>query len=325
MIELDLPKQHELPAGTSDGCVIAVDAGATKTRAMAYDLSDGTTVEAVSGSGNQDSVGADRAIENITQAITESVASRPVRGVLLAAAANDPVAVRAAITDRFSGSGYVEVVNDVIGAWGSSFGGEDGITLISGTGSHAVGVIDGRAIRVGGWGHIFGDEGSAWGLGHAAVSACLYARDGRGPATQLTQLIEETAGGKDISELVPELYASENLKAETAAYAQLVDRAAIDGDAVAVQIITTAGAQLALHISTLARELPASEGVSVGLVGSTWKSAKLLEAFHGALNAEGGVVATIKAERVEREPVEGVLALLLRALGRESALPGLGW
>ncbi|MDQ8044583.1 MAG: BadF/BadG/BcrA/BcrD ATPase family protein [Solirubrobacteraceae bacterium] len=324
MIELTLPRAHELSGDAGSGCLVAVDAGATKTRAMAYDLATKETSVAVSGSGNQDAVGADQAVANIAQAASEAAGDRPIRALLLALAGTDPLAVQEGIEQRFRGAEYVDIVNDVIGAWGSAFGGEDGFALISGTGSHGVGVVDGRAVRVGGWGHIFGDEGSAFALGRAAVTACLYELDGRGPATALSALLAESSGVA-IGDLPPHLYASQNLKSETAAYARLVDRAAVEGDEVARGIIERGGRGLAEHVITLAGELPVSDGFQVGLVGSTWKSEALLDAFHAALADQGGVVATVRATPVEREPVEGVLALLLRAVGRTADVRSLGW
>lgn len=324
MIELNLPRPHDLE-DVRGGVVVAIDAGATKTKSKAFDLATGALSDGLSAGGNADSVGTDRAVDHIAEAINEAAGSQPIRGILLAGAGTDASLVFAGIQKRFETSGYVEFVNDVIGAWGTSFGGEDGLALISGTGSHAVGVIAGTAVRVGGWGHVFGDEGSAWALGRNAIHACLYALDGRGQPTVLSQAVEDHFHGQPIEKIVGELYRSENMKADTADLARVVDQAALGGDAVAQSIIDAAASELGDHVAALAAVLPLPEGASVGLVGSTWKSEALMTAFRAALDAQGGVVATLRASRVDREPVEGVLALLLRAAGRSDALPALGW
>ncbi|MDO9352618.1 MAG: BadF/BadG/BcrA/BcrD ATPase family protein [Solirubrobacteraceae bacterium] len=325
MFELDLPRPHTLPDSAIPGCVVAVDAGATKTRARALRLDDGTLSDGQSGSGNSDSVGPERAVKHIADAVVSAAGTCHVAGILLACAATDPTETKAGVAAAFDGSDYVEVVNDVIGAWGSAFGGEDGLALISGTGSHAVGVIGGKAVRVGGWGHLFGDEGSAWQLGRSAISVSLSSKDGRGPATSIPDAISKHFDGLAIDEVVAKLYRSENVKADTAALAQVLDAEARRGDAVANAILEDAARGLVAHIAALARLLPVPEAASVGLVGSTWRSDALTAAFRAGLVAEGGVVATLQAAPVQREPVDGVLALLLQSVGRSSMRSALGW
>lgn len=325
MFELDLPRSHTLPPGATTGCVVAVDAGATKTRARALRLDSGELSDGQSGGGNADSIGVERAVANISEAIREAAGTQAIVGVLLACAGADLAEVKTGLTQSFNTSGYVEVVNDVIGAWGSSFGGRDGLTLISGTGSHGVGVFGGKAVRVGGWGHAFGDEGSAYALGRSAITASLMASDGRGPASALPEMLSEHFDGLDIAEIVARLYRSENLKADTAALARVVDAAAVDGDEVATAIMVASASELARHIEALAAHLPVPEEAAVGLVGSTWKSDVLTEAFRASLVERGGVLATLRAARIEREPVDGVLALLLQSVGLADQLPALGW
>ena len=51
------------------------------------------------------------------------------------------------------------------------------MVVIAGTGSIAVGVdADGRTARAGGWGHILGDEGSGYDLGHRGLNAATARR-----------------------------------------------------------------------------------------------------------------------------------------------------
>ncbi|MEX1447827.1 BadF/BadG/BcrA/BcrD ATPase family protein [Enterococcus sp. C76] len=45
--------------------------------------------------------------------------------------------------------------------------GNDGVLIISGTGSVGYGLQHATFYRVGGWGHILGDEGSAYSIGLA--------------------------------------------------------------------------------------------------------------------------------------------------------------
>ncbi|HET9130296.1 MAG TPA: BadF/BadG/BcrA/BcrD ATPase family protein, partial [Terriglobia bacterium] len=70
------------------------------------------------------------------------------------------------------------VETDAFISYVGAIGLEPGILLIAGTGSIAIGRrADGSMIRVGGWGPIFGDEGSGFWIGREAVQAALRAHD----------------------------------------------------------------------------------------------------------------------------------------------------
>ena len=58
--------------------------------------------------------------------------------------------------------------NDMVCAWAGSLGGEDGINIVAGTGSIGYGERAGASARAGGWGEVFGDEGSAYWIARAA-------------------------------------------------------------------------------------------------------------------------------------------------------------
>ncbi len=73
----------------------------------------------------------------------------------------------------------VRFVHDTVSAQAGAFGGGPGIVVIAGTGSVAYGVApDGSSVRVGGWGYLFGDEGSAFWLGRRALRDAMRREDG---------------------------------------------------------------------------------------------------------------------------------------------------
>src|SRR6478735_7031523 len=76
--------------------------------------------------------------------------------------------------------------SDGLGACLGAHAGEDGGIIIIGTGSIGLARVDGREIRIGGYGFPVGDEGSGADLGLAAIRVSLRAHDGREPQTRFT-------------------------------------------------------------------------------------------------------------------------------------------
>lgn len=64
----------------------------------------------------------------------------------------------------------VYIFTDAMTALYGAFEGEDGIILISGTGSVLYGLANGKITRVGGWGRIIGDEGGGYWIGKRALN-----------------------------------------------------------------------------------------------------------------------------------------------------------
>src|SRR5436190_1059620 len=98
------------------------------------------------------------------------------------AAAQDKWALRIARED----AGSVCYVNDATIACLGAHGGYDGGVVLVGTGSVALAIVNGREIRIGGYGFPISDEGSGAALGLAALRLALKAHDGRIPGTRLT-------------------------------------------------------------------------------------------------------------------------------------------
>ena len=81
--------------------------------------------------------------------------------------------------------------NDMVCGWAGSLAGEDGINVISGTGSMTYGERAGVGTRVGGWGELFGDEGSAYWVGTKGLNVFSRMSDGRLPKGPLYELMRQ--------------------------------------------------------------------------------------------------------------------------------------
>ena len=146
--------------------------------------------------------------------------------------------------------------------------GESGLILISGTGSHCVGIHQGHFARAGGLGRILGDEGSGFALGKNGIKAALAAEYGWGRKTSLQGVIAE-ALGKPITSLVHRVNSGDLGKSAVAALASHVLNESTK-DTVAKEIAVEAGKDLADLVHRVLEQLDVKKTM-VYLVGGIWR------------------------------------------------------
>ena len=183
-----------------------------------------------------------------------------------------------------------------------------GIAVVAGTGSSVYGLAyDGREVTVGGWGHLLGDEGSAYDISRQALRAVTQAADGRGPATLLSEAVPEALAATTVQELRQRCYPAPPV-AEVARLARLVLELA-DRDEVCAGLVAEAAAQLSLAVRTCRSRLAIADDVAVPVVlagGLLKPGSMLLIRILDELHGSG------KEYRVlpfEAEPAIGALAL----------------
>lgn len=170
-----------------------------------------------------------------------------------------------------------------------------GIGLVAGTGSIAFGrAPGGQTTRSGGWGYRFGDEGSGFAIGTAALRSVSKAADGRGPSTALTSLVLAHWGLQSPAELIPFIYPNNLPYAQVARLAPLVAEAEQQGDPTASAILHEAAAELALALLAVHRSLGFSNTVPAAFGGGALLNiARLRE----------GVVAQTEAVGIRLQPL----------------------
>jgi N-acetylglucosamine kinase-like BadF-type ATPase len=168
---------------------------------------------------------------------------------------DEATAVRA-IMRRIGYKSRVLVVNDALIGLVAGARDEPGIAINAGTGS----IVYGRnaqfeAARAGGWGHMIGDEGSGYWIGRESLAAVMRAFDGRGPETQLAGDILSHFNVDDESRLPRIVYDRELPRVSVAALGPIAQRAAEQGDAVALRILERAAEELVLAARSVATRL----------------------------------------------------------------------
>lgn len=168
---------------------------------------------------------------------------------------------------------HMDVGSDSVCALNAGIGPKtDGVLLISGTGSVAYLRSEGQYTRIGGWGYLAGDEGSGFDMGRRAICAALRAHDGRGPATLLTEMIQQHIG-QPVDHVTISVY--EKGRTEVASYAKLLVKAAEAGDAVALEQLDACVEELLLHVRTAVQK-SGRENLPLVLAGGLLRNSTFL-------------------------------------------------
>jgi len=154
----------------------------------------------------------------------------------------------------------IDFVSDGEGACLGAHSGRDGAIVIAGTGSIGLGLVEGRQLRVGGYGFPISDEGSGAYLGLKVVQLALRAHDGR---EQKTALLSEILQRFQNDPMEAVAWMDRASATDYATFAPMVLRHADQGDAVARRIVQSAAG----HIDTLIRTLFEKGSPRVCLLG----------------------------------------------------------
>jgi glucosamine kinase len=255
--------------------VIGIDGGGSKTYAIVADES-GSTLGEATGPGSAIVPGhAFESAEIIAAVARDALKAANVEQspralcVGVAGAGREPE--RQALSQALA---EMEIASDIIVqsdfaiALDDAFAEGPGVLLIAGTGSVAFGRSPvGTTARCGGWGPVFGDEGSGAWIGRKALSIVSAASDGREAASALTGAILTAAEVNEVIELIP--WAAGAAPAKIATLAPVVFAVADGGDLRANALVSMAVEELMLHVRALAQQLFGDEraAVQVALAG----------------------------------------------------------
>ena len=145
--------------------------------------------------------------------------------------------------------------NDTVCGWAGSLACADGINIVSGTGSISYGQNKGTSARCGGWGELFGDEGSGYWISREGLNVFTKMADGRLEISILHQMLREhlkLTRDLDLPGIVLDKWLGERRK--IASISTVVCEAARAGDAHAIDIYNRAGIELAEIVEATRRQ-----------------------------------------------------------------------
>lgn len=307
-----------VPRTLRQDLVLGIDGGGTGTRTL---LANATTGEilgrAESGPSNIQSVGVEAALRALDDSIEQAFRAAGISPATVGA-----IGLGLAGVDRQEGfdivHGWVNrtsvaakfrVANDatLLLAAGTPEGW--GLAVIAGTGSIAfVQTPDGRVGRCGGWGYTLGDEGSAYVIAHRALRAACRAHDRVIPSTVLVDRFVQRMNVKEPPDLIPAVYRGPWDRAAIAGLAPMVLEAAMQGDAIAKQIVEDEVGELArtAKAALINHGMPTSN-LPIALAGGLLLNSEWYrELFLKSLNQLGVTPGRVTPVH---EPAEGAVIL----------------
>jgi N-acetylglucosamine kinase-like BadF-type ATPase len=282
--------------------LLAIDGGGTRTRCIALDQQGRVVSKGESGPSNHLHVplGAATAALREATAAALSAANATVRDVAIVSAGLAGV--------DFDGTGRHEAVGmlhdigfervvvegDMVIAHRGALAGDPGVIALAGTGSSVLGIaLDGTMIKAGGWGPLYGDQGSAYQLGRLGLVAAAEAYDRSGPRTILLSKLMNALGVTDFPATMSRLYSDRSGQAHVAALGRVVNECAEEGDDVAVAICRQAGADLAREVLAVLGRLSLSQGGVPAAGGPVSYQGAVLR---GSPPVRAAFVATLRAQ-----------------------------
>jgi glucosamine kinase len=318
---------------------LGIDGGGTKTTCAVGDESR-LLATATAGPSNIVRVGETRARESLQQSVRQACAAAGIAPAQVshtcvggAGAARSELAeiVRHSLAEILPTP--IDVVGDMQIALEAAFDAGPGVIVNAGTGSFAYGRDQqGTTVRAGGWGFAIGDEGSAHWIGRAAVKAVLraadprpvdlYPSDPKSVARREEALASDSPQPNSLSAALQKAWGVTSLPDLARAansipppdFAALFPAVAASQDVLAVQVLSSAGRELAQFAAAVAHRLfqkSETGPVPVAMTGGVFRHAPLTSGdFYNELRR---LDSRVEVNPQFVDPVEGALKMARRA------------
>ncbi|MBE9008569.1 N-acetylglucosamine kinase [Fortiea sp. LEGE XX443] len=319
--------------------VLGIDGGGSKTVCVLMDNNRQVLGRGEAGASNYQSIGKEAAVKSIHSAIdaatnealklTNTITISAICLGLAGVGRSSDIAVVKSMVQELQNSQFlpitwdvdsanIVVCHDALIALVGGVGHDVGIVVAAGTGSIIFGRNQqGKTKRVGGWGYILGDEGSAYKIAIAGMQAALKSYDGRAISTSLVEDFKQHLGLSSLEELIEVIYKRGWGVKEIASLAPIVDLAATSGDELANHIIDDAVKELVKATSTVIHKIFShNSAFEIVTTGSVWRGKCQIHArFTTAIVNQ---FPQVKVIFPRYEPAYGAGLLALQSLAGEN-------
>lgn len=245
--------------------VLGIDAGGTKTQFTTYDKKGRALFDLHLSAGNI-VVDTNRTLAVLRQGVQSVLEhqSGNCLGVLAGIAGIETSGLHHLVQHELQQFQNTKVISDARLGLVNKLEGSDGALIISGTGSVAYGSVGKTFYRVGGWGHLVGDEGSAYALALKCYRHIAQEMDHGSPLSRFSQDFLSFLGMNDPAKAISELYQMN--KAEVAQKSLFFSKAHVS-DPVTHQLLQEAADELVEMIRLLLNRMNQTQ-VKLALAGS---------------------------------------------------------
>ncbi|GAU75937.1 N-acetylglucosamine kinase [Fusibacter sp. 3D3] len=175
--------------------IIVVDGGGSKTKGRSYNLSGRMIRESIEGFSNP-MVDLELSVDHIVKVLKQLTSESPPEAVILGIAGSAHPSVHTLLENRiqlqirsFLKAVQIILVDDLTLSYYAVFRGRDGVLGLLGTGSALLTRVEDEWLRLGGYGHILGDEGSGYVLAVETVKEAIH-RAYKGDYTLSDRIVE---------------------------------------------------------------------------------------------------------------------------------------
>ena len=228
---------------------VGIDGGGTKTEFILFDGNGHIVARHVESGSNPNDIGVDGCLQVLFRGLDQLLCGRSCRAIFGGIGGAGVGNHRQVLTQRMEERYHTRIAIDTDAAnlLSCAADPEHSIAVICGTGS-SVHIRKGSLRkRIGGWGYLFDQAGSAYDVGRDALRHAMAVEDGLDTEDTLYRSIRETVGAA-MQAAIPTMY--ERGRAYIASFARHVTAAHAAGDATAGTILRRNAAYLATLIRT---------------------------------------------------------------------------
>jgi N-acetylglucosamine kinase-like BadF-type ATPase len=267
---------------------VGIDGGGTKSRLVIGNSKGEKLFIAQGDSTNIFSVGLDKSFAALNDLINSSFAKYKIKisEVERICVASAGLAREFELTEfkKFFSNNYpnlkVIFTTDVMALMVGSLDDKDGICLISGTGSVAIGQNGkGQILRAGGFGWKLGDEGSASNIALEAVRRIIRSSENRDLQTNMTRAILNHFGLVKIEDTIKFFHNPYLDKATVASAASIVTDFARKGDLLAIDILQKGATELFNLVFSVQNRLTKIDNRILVTAGGVFEHDEILKDF----------------------------------------------
>jgi N-acetylglucosamine kinase-like BadF-type ATPase len=238
----------ELLRDLSDRLILGIDGGGTKTEFVIATQSGLVLKQFTRDRSNPNDIGLQKATQLISDGIHDAISEFPsicacFCGMAGASTGNNRKIITEHLRERFPQLKF-EILTDAENLF--SLDDSADMAIISGTGAVVYLKQNEKLLRLGGWGYLLDDGGSAYSIGRDAITASLAEEEALLPESILSKKLRKRLGVSKTWDAVAQMYAEG--KPFIASFAEVVFEAYAEGDEKAIAIIDKNAAQMAEHL-----------------------------------------------------------------------------